>query len=58
MSDKRLRAQNNSHEAVEKLNGRNALLRVRDGKPNTDAEHRGPTGSRLYDQSKCFHCFP
>ncbi|MCI0627820.1 MAG: hypothetical protein L0387_40245, partial [Acidobacteria bacterium] len=32
-------------EAVKKLNGRDALLRVRDGKPNTDAEHRVPTGS-------------
>ncbi len=30
-------------EAVKKLNGRGALLRVRDGKPNTDAEHRVPT---------------
>ena len=30
-------------EAVKKFNGRDALLRVRDGKPNTDAEHRVPT---------------
>src|SRR5688572_12304821 len=37
-------------EAVEKFNGRDALLRVRDDKPNTDAEHRVPTESRLYDQ--------
>ena len=36
--------------AVKKFNGRDALLRVRDGKPNTDAEHCVPTGLRLYDQ--------
>ena len=33
---------------VKKLNGRDALLRVRDGKLNTDAEHRVPTRSALY----------
>ncbi|MCI0423612.1 MAG: hypothetical protein L0312_31065, partial [Acidobacteria bacterium] len=27
-------------EAVKKFKGREALLRVRDAKPNTDAEHR------------------
>jgi alcohol dehydrogenase (cytochrome c) len=32
-------------EAV-KTYGRDALLRVRDGEPNTDAEHRVPTGPR------------
>jgi hypothetical protein len=31
--------------AVKKVNGRDALLRVRDGKLNTDAEHRVPTRS-------------
>jgi hypothetical protein len=30
-------------EAVTKSNGRDALLRVRDGRLNTDAEHRVPT---------------
>ena len=30
-------------EAVKKFNGRDALLRVRDCKPNTDAGHRVPT---------------
>ncbi|MCI0627679.1 MAG: hypothetical protein L0387_39515, partial [Acidobacteria bacterium] len=29
-------------------------LRVRDGKPNTDAEHRVPTGSGLYAQPNFF----
>ena len=29
--------------AVKKSNGRDALPRVRDDKPNTDAEHRVPT---------------
>ena len=37
-------------EAVKEFNGRDALLRVRDAKPNTDAEHSVPTGSGLYDQ--------
>ncbi len=41
-------------EALKKLNGRDALLRVRDGKPNTDAEHRVPTGSGLYAQPNFF----
>ncbi len=41
-------------EAVKKLNGRDALLRVRDGKPNTDAEHRVPTGLGLYAQANFF----
>ena len=40
--------------AVKKFNGRDALLRVRDAKPNTDAEHRVPTGSRLYAQPNFF----
>ena len=31
-----------SREAEDEVDGRNALLRVRDGKPNTDAEHRAP----------------
>ena len=35
-----------SPEAVKKLSGRDALRRVRDGKANTDAEHRVPTGLR------------
>ena len=39
-------------EAVKKFNGRDALLRVRDGKPNTDAEHRVPTESGLQAQTK------
>lgn len=30
-----------------KCSGRDALLRVRDGKPNTDAGHRVPIGSRF-----------
>ena len=34
---------------VKNFNGK-ALLRVRDAKPNTDAEHRVPTASRLYEQ--------
>ena len=34
-----------SPEAVEEVIGRDALLRLRDGKPNTDGEHRVPTGS-------------
>ena len=38
---------------VKNFNGK-ALLRVRDAKPNTDAEHRVPTGSRLYDQPNFF----
>jgi len=33
--------------ARKKFDGRDALLRVRDGKPNTDAEHRVPTESGL-----------
>ncbi len=37
-------------EAVKKFKGRDALLRVRDGKPNTDAEHRVRTGSDLCAQ--------
>ena len=41
-------------EAVKKFNGRDALLRVRDGKPNTDADHRVPTGSRLYAEPNLF----
>jgi hypothetical protein len=44
-------------EAVKKFNGRGALRRVRDGKPNTDAEHRVPTGSRLYNKPDlCVPC--
>jgi hypothetical protein len=30
---------------VKTFNGRDALPRVRDGKPNRDAEHRVPTGA-------------
>ncbi len=41
-------------EAVKKVNGRDALLRVRDGKPNTDAEHRVPTESGLQTQTNFF----
>ena len=41
-------------EAVKKFNGRDALLRVRDGKPNTDAEHRVPTESGLQAQTNFF----
>jgi hypothetical protein len=37
-----------------KLNGREALLRVRDGKPRTDAEHRVPTESDLPAQTNYF----
>ncbi len=33
--------------------GRDALLRVRDAKPYTDAEHRVPTESRLKAQAIC-----
>ena len=44
----------NPLEAVKKFNGRDALQRVRDGKPNTDAEHRVPTRSRLYDEPNFF----
>jgi hypothetical protein len=36
-----------SPETGKKINGRDALLRVCDAKPNTDAEHRVPTGSGL-----------
>ena len=36
--------------AMMKFDGRDALLRVRDSKPNTDVEHRVPTRSGLYDQ--------
>src|SRR5688500_6290161 len=32
-------------EAGKNFNGRDGLRRVRDGKPNMDAEHRVPTGS-------------
>jgi len=39
---------------VKKFNGRDALLRVCDDNPNTDAEHRVPTGSCLYDQPNLF----
>ncbi len=42
--------ENSPPEAVKKFNGRDALLRVRDGKPKTDAEHRVPTGSGLCAQ--------
>jgi len=35
-------------EAVKNFNGRDALLRVRDGRQSTGAEHRVPTGSGLY----------
>ena len=38
---------------VKNFNGK-ALLRIRDAKPNTDAEHRVPTGSRLSDQPNLF----
>ena len=41
-------------EAVKKFSGRDALLRVRDGKPNTDAGHRVPTESGLQAQPKFF----
>jgi hypothetical protein len=41
-------------EAVKKFNNKDTLRRVRDGKPNTDAEHRVPTRSRSYDQPNCF----
>jgi len=34
-------------EGVKQFNGRDALLRVRDGKPKTDAEHRVPIRSDL-----------
>ena len=44
-------------DAEEKFNGRDALRRVRDGKPKMDAEHRVPTGSRSYDH-RIFHSFP
>ena len=37
-------------ETVKKFNGRDALRRVRVGFIVADAEHRVPTGSRLYDQ--------
>ena len=43
-----------AREAVKKFNGRDALLRVRDGKPNTDAEHRVPTESGLQAQTNFF----
>jgi hypothetical protein len=39
---------------VKKLNGINALLRVRDGKPNPDVEHRVPTESGLQAQLNFF----
>ena len=41
-------------EAIKRFNGRDALRRVRDGKPNTDAEHRVPTRSSSYDQPNIF----
>jgi len=41
-------------EAVKKFNGRDALLRVHDSKPNTDAEHRVPTESGLQAQTNFF----
>jgi len=40
--------------AVKDFNGRDALLRVCDGKPNTDAEHRVPTESSLQAQTNFF----
>jgi len=40
--------------AVKKFNDRDALLRVRDAKPNTDAEHRVPTGPVQYAQPNFF----
>ncbi|MCI0624311.1 MAG: hypothetical protein L0387_22150, partial [Acidobacteria bacterium] len=40
--------------AVQKFKGRDALLRVHDGKPNTDAEHRVPTGSGSCAQPNSF----
>ena len=39
---------------MKKLDGRDALLRVRAVKPNTDAEHRVPPGSVLYAQPNFF----
>ena len=44
-------------EAVKKLNGRDALLRVRDGKLNTDAEPR-PYQIRSLRRSEFFHSSP
>jgi hypothetical protein len=44
--------------AGKKFNSRDALRRVCDGKPNTNAEHRVPTGSRLYDQPNFFTASP
>ena len=41
-------------EAVKEFKGRDALLRVRDGKPNRDAEHRVPTKSGSYAQPNFF----
>ena len=45
-------------EAVKKFNGRDALLRVRDAKPKTDAGHRVPTESGLRVQTNFFHPSP
>ena len=39
---------------MKKLNGRGALLRVRDRERNRDAEHRVPTGSGLCAQPNFF----
>ena len=41
-------------EAVKQFNGRDALLRVRDGKPKTDAEHRVPTPADLQAKTDFF----
>lgn len=40
--------------SVKKFNGRDTLLRVRDGEPHTDAEHRVRMGSGSYAQPNLF----
>jgi hypothetical protein len=47
-----------SPEAVKKFNGRDALLRVRDAKPNTDAEHRAPLPDHVYTTKRSFSLLP
>jgi hypothetical protein len=44
--------------AVKRFNGRDALLRVRNGKPNTDGEHHVPTESGLRAQPNFFADLP
>jgi hypothetical protein len=45
-------------EAVKEFDGRDTQLRVPDGKPKTDAEHRVPTESDLRAQTNYFTAPP